>query len=1137
MHGEDDDIAPATVPDCELLLDTLGYWMDVEALTPPGAEEDGETDGKKSFRASYVPDHDFPWFYVHRDLNRTFKHFVRFGIFSREGYQADLVRYLSVPPDEDYDTAPPVKTRRFGFAGVFEADHNGMPVVDSIRMPAFALAFESVRSREPVDLDAGLEEFRRLMRATFNDLTAAFISDGKPVDESFIEAVRDKAAETLTWLDDRRADAPVAIVRAAVDSIAEEYLSKTEREDDGRPKRKRRTRRLKPELPPIDSFYFEDLRLMRRAVQNGNPGLLAPFIAGVDERTDCTARDFVAAHCDAQLHPAGRWPAEHDLSLMQQVAVDLITRTTATGGLFSVNGPPGTGKTTLLMELVAAVIVRRAEDLCAFDQPHLAFVADRWQIEAGPAPGPVHALRRRLLDHLIVVASSNNGAVENVTRELPNKGKIDHRFLEGIDFFSATAEALLRRPPPDEEVEGGEDEDDEAEEPVAERDPRAWGLVSAVLGNWNNKQRFVGVLAKVEDTGPNQGRRAPGNIFRAIDEARRTANWPRARQAFLRDLDQVRIMQREIAELDRTVAARVAAVNEAEGLWEKLEQAGQAVVMAEADVLRAQTDLADAQAAFERADKGVDLLRGSRPARLRVMAHTRWQAAYAAAVATRAIADQTLAAATRYLKEARAARDGTVDLRNDIQARILSAQIAAEAAERTLATTLAAHPGLVTAVDVATEQDEVRRQQMLPGNSEALAEARARLFASALNVHLAFVCGAGELFDRNLSVALDMLQGRSSLQGILPMAAPHLWATLALVAPVISTTFASLTRTFRRMGAGSIPWLLIDEAGQSVPHHAAGGIWRARRAIVVGDPFQVEPIITLDRNADARLAERRGVPDRLRATLASAQTLADGANRYGAWITGRRGRPVWVGCPLTVHRRCVEPMFGIANRLAYAGSMVLGDGMLETEARLTAERPLLGSSVWIDVAVQTGGPKHFVPEQAEIVRRIALTFLDRGLVGEDGLPRLFVISPFRSMADGLRSALVRDLVAQGLTAKDVTGWASASVGTVHTFQGRQRETVVLALGGTSDGAIRWASATPHILNVAVTRAQRRLYLVGDRRRWMQHELVAELAAIDAVPLDEAGQRLGLLELRAAPAAQRGAGEPDGHSGAARVTLI
>jgi len=154
-------MVPVAVPDRNMLLDTLGYWMDVEALTPPNAEEDGETDGGKSFRASHYPDHDFPWFYVRRDPDRTFRHFVRFGIFSREAYEADLVRYLSVAAAEDHDTAPRVKSKRFGFVGVFEADHDGMPVLGSIRMAAFALAFESVRSRQPLDLEAGLDELRR----------------------------------------------------------------------------------------------------------------------------------------------------------------------------------------------------------------------------------------------------------------------------------------------------------------------------------------------------------------------------------------------------------------------------------------------------------------------------------------------------------------------------------------------------------------------------------------------------------------------------------------------------------------------------------------------------------------------------------------------------------------------------------------------------------------------------------------------------------------------------------------------------------------------------------------------------------------------------------------------------------------
>ena len=286
------------------------------------------------------------------------------------------------------------------------------------------------------------------------------------------------------------------------------------------------------------------------------------------------------------------------------------------------------------------------------------------------------------------------------------------------------------------------------------------------------------------------------------------------------------------------------------------------------------------------------------------------------------------------------------------------------------------------------------------------------------------------------------------------------------------------------MGAGSIPWLLVDEAGQAVPHQAIGGLWRAKRALVVGDPFQVEPVITMDRNADAKLAERRGAPDRHRATLASAQTLADGANPFGTWVHPRGGKPVWVGCPLKVHRRCVEPMFGISNRLAYDGAMVLAYGKTAEEATLTAARPLLGRSRWIDVAARQGGPKHFVREQADAVGSLVRAYVERGLGGKDGLPALFVISPFRSMADGLRKSLCDGLQAQGFDRRALRAWGDGSVGTVHAFQGKEREVVILALGGTSDGAIEWACSTPNILNVAATRAQRRLYVVGDRARWM-----------------------------------------------------
>ena len=42
----------------------------------------------------------------------------------------------------------------------------------------------------------------------------------------------------------------------------------------------------------------------------------------------------------------------------------------------------------------------------------------------------------------------------------------------------------------------------------------------------------------------------------------------------------------------------------------------------------------------------------------------------------------------------------------------------------------------------------------------------------------------------------------------------------------------------------------------------------------------------------------------------SVQTYADRLNPYGSYIKSQTDSPpVWVGCPLIVHRRCINPMF------------------------------------------------------------------------------------------------------------------------------------------------------------------------------------------------------------------------------------
>ena len=59
--------------------------------------------------------------------------------------------------------------------------------------------------------------------------------------------------------------------------------------------------------------------------------------------------------------PVGKWPSKFNPSLMQAAAINICTSKDYTPNIFSVNGPPGTGKTTLLKEIIADTIVKKAK--------------------------------------------------------------------------------------------------------------------------------------------------------------------------------------------------------------------------------------------------------------------------------------------------------------------------------------------------------------------------------------------------------------------------------------------------------------------------------------------------------------------------------------------------------------------------------------------------------------------------------------------------------------------------------------------------------------------------------------------------------------------------------------------------------
>ncbi len=353
------------------------------------------------------------------------------------------------------------------------------------------------------------------------------------------------------------------------------------------------------------------------------------------------------------------------------------------------------------------------------------------------------------------------------------------------------------------------------------------------------------------------------------------------------------------------------------------------------------------------------------------------------------------------------------------------------------------------------------RQLHTPWLTDELNFERGLLFLKGMKVHKLFL-----IFNyKAIKSSLRLLNYRSKLdlnQTEHRMWLQHMWGVIHLITPVISTTFASVRTMYKGVGRDFIRYLFIDEAGQATPQQAAGALWRSQKVVVVGDPIQIEPVVTIDRTILGDIKKFYGIEDRFIEIGSSVQSLADAANPFGMY--NNKGQ--WIGIPLWVHRRCLNPMFTIANQIAYDNKMVLA---IKKQ----------GKSEWFDckgVAVN----KQFVKEQADLVAEEIYQKWENTL----NAPDLYVITPFTAVKDGLRKTIKKRLAELNVPKKIVNDLTRSSIGTTHTFQGKEADTVYFVVGTdqNSDGAANWSCSKPNLINVAVTRAKKEFYIVGDYDR-------------------------------------------------------
>jgi predicted DNA helicase len=262
-------------------------------------------------------------------------------------------------------------------------------------------------------------------------------------------------------------------------------------------------------------------------------------------------------------------------------------------------------------------------------------------------------------------------------------------------------------------------------------------------------------------------------------------------------------------------------------------------------------------------------------------------------------------------------------------------------------------------------------------------------------------------------------------------------------APVVLATLTGLDAAplaGRRFGL-----TVVDEATQAVEPATYLALLRAERAVLAGDPLQLPPTV-LSAAAQAgglgislfeRLAALHG--DAAKVTLAEQHRMNRVIMRYPS-----------------------EALYGGLLRAHPAVAEHAIDGspleMIDTSGRGFEEDTPEGSD-----SKQNAGEADLAAAEVERI-------LDLGVAPAD----LAVISPYDAQVQRLRQ-LLAGRVEQGL-----------EVDTVDGFQGREKEAVVVSLVRANEAGEVGFLADVRRMNVAITRARKKLVVVGDGATVARH---------------------------------------------------
>ncbi len=268
--------------------------------------------------------------------------------------------------------------------------------------------------------------------------------------------------------------------------------------------------------------------------------------------------------------------------------------------------------------------------------------------------------------------------------------------------------------------------------------------------------------------------------------------------------------------------------------------------------------------------------------------------------------------------------------------------------------------------------------------------------------------------------------------------------------------------------------VIVDEASQCDVSSALPLLYRAKRAIVCGDPKQLRHLSWLREDRQSALASQHGLSASQRSQWNyRTHSLLDVVN--GA-LPSQDDVVL-----LDEHYRSLPQIIEFSNRRFYG-----------TALRIMTRRPDTIGLRSLELRKVNGKREkagHNVAETEAIVTEINKIARAEAKLAPAEKSTIGVLSPYRDQVNYLSRTLAAKLKSRILQDHDIT------VGTAHTFQGDERDVMLLSFCAdpTSHRSTVTFLNNENLFNVAITRARRRqvIYTALDPRNLPQDHLLGE----------------------------------------------